>query len=152
MPLQSKLFAGEPRLEGCLVRDSDHVTQGSRGYFVTLIQAALVALDACEVDAREVAEARYGNSTAAAVLSYKQKRSIINPAYQTSADDIVGKMTIASLDRELCDLEARLRARPRFTRFDHAPPSLSERIADRFLQLEVERLRSDELAASAARR
>jgi hypothetical protein len=43
------------------------------------------------------------------VLSYKKKRSIINPAYQTQADNIVGKMTIASLDKEILQRENRTR-------------------------------------------
>ena len=43
----------------------------------------------------------YGPSTAAAVLSYKTKRQIINRSYQTTPDSIVGKMTIASLDAEM---------------------------------------------------
>jgi hypothetical protein len=34
-------------------------------------------------------------------LSYKKKRNIINRSYQTQADNIVGKMTIASLDNEM---------------------------------------------------
>jgi hypothetical protein len=33
------------------------------------------------------------------------KRSIINPAYETQADSIVGKMTIKQLDREMLALE-----------------------------------------------
>jgi len=32
------------------------------------------------------------------VLRYKQARDIINRSYQQNADDIVGKMTIVSLD------------------------------------------------------
>lgn len=44
-------------------------------------------------------------STANAVLNYKQKRSIINLSYQTQADNIVGKMTVGALDRELRDKE-----------------------------------------------
>ncbi|MCY2978476.1 MAG: hypothetical protein NTU79_07405 [Planctomycetota bacterium] len=40
-------------------------------------------------------------NTAAAVLAYKTKRKIINRDYQMTADNIVGKMTMASLDREM---------------------------------------------------
>jgi hypothetical protein len=39
------------------------------------------------------------------VLKYKTKRNIVNRAYQSSPDNIVGKMTIASLDRELAAAE-----------------------------------------------
>ena len=37
----------------------------------------------------------------AAVLNFKKKRGIINRAYQTAPDNIVGKMTIWSLDEEI---------------------------------------------------
>jgi hypothetical protein len=47
----------------------------------------------------------YGPATANAVLRYKRKRDIVNRSYQTSADNVVGKMTIASLDREIKALE-----------------------------------------------
>jgi hypothetical protein len=39
-------------------------------------------------------------------LAYKTKRKIVNRAYQSQADNIVGKMTIRSLDDELLKLEA----------------------------------------------
>jgi len=45
----------------------------------------------------------YGKSTATAVLNFKTKRGIINHAYQTAPDNIVGKMTIRSLDESLLD-------------------------------------------------
>jgi hypothetical protein len=38
-------------------------------------------------------------------LAFKKKRNIINPSYQSQADNIVGKMTIAALDREIFDKE-----------------------------------------------
>jgi hypothetical protein len=41
----------------------------------------------------------YGPSTALCVLVYERKRQIINRSYQTQADNIVGRMTIASLDQ-----------------------------------------------------
>jgi hypothetical protein len=47
----------------------------------------------------------YGIATAKAVLSYKTKREIINRTYQSSPDNIVGKMTIAALDRDMIDYE-----------------------------------------------
>ena len=40
-------------------------------------------------------------------MAYKQKRNIINYSYQTRADNIVGKMTIAALDEEMLDWERR---------------------------------------------
>ncbi len=48
----------------------------------------------------------YDATTAAAVLRYKTERAIINFAYQTSPDDIVGKMTMRSLDNEMVAFES----------------------------------------------
>jgi hypothetical protein len=58
-------------------------------------------LDQINVEAHELSAKRYGPSTAAAVLAFKRKRNIINWSYQTQADNIVGKMTIAAMDKEL---------------------------------------------------
>lgn len=102
MPLQSPYFAGNARLQSCLTSDASHVTPGAEGDFVGLIQRAIVHLDRTTIDRAELAAERYGPSTAGAVLAYKRKRGIINPSYQSSADNIVGKMTIAALDDELC--------------------------------------------------
>ena len=99
MSLQSELFKGDQRLEACLHVDASHVTPGTVGEFVTKIQKALFILDGAVIDPSE--QGRYGPSTANAVLTYKKKRKIINYSYQTQADNIVGKMTIASLDNEL---------------------------------------------------
>jgi hypothetical protein len=101
MPLKSHLFRDDKALEACRTRDSAHVTIGAAGMHVAKIQAALLDLDGASIDAAEVSARRYGPSTAAAVLSYKRKRNIINRAYQTQADDIVGTMTIAAMDTEL---------------------------------------------------
>ena len=40
------------------------------------------------------------------MLAYKRKRNIINRAYQTQVDNVVGKMTIASLDAEMLTKES----------------------------------------------
>jgi hypothetical protein len=101
------LFFGDRALEECLVCDSAHVTIGAVGGHVTKIQSALVLLDHSTIDISELHEGRYGPSTAAAVLAFKRKRQIINYSYQTEADAIVGKMTIAAMDRELLTLESR---------------------------------------------
>jgi hypothetical protein len=101
MSLQSIFFRGNARLQQCLVSDPAHVQKGDRGDHVTLIQGALLTLDNSEIASAEQAQQLYGNSTAAAVLEYKKKRKIINISYQQSADDIVGKMTIRSLDTEM---------------------------------------------------
>jgi len=101
MALSSRLFRGNRALESCAVQDSAHVTQGTTGEHVAKIQFALSELDGLVIDPVEVRAQRYGRSTAAAVLAYKRRRTIINRSYQNTADDIVGKMTIASMDKEM---------------------------------------------------
>lgn len=105
MALQSKLFKDDSKLQTCLVSDADHVTLGARGDHVAKIQRALDVLGDEVIDGDEIKSKTYGPSTAAAVLSYKKARKIINVTYQTQADNIVGKMTIASLDREMQKVE-----------------------------------------------
>ena len=101
MPLKSHLFRGDKALEACLLQDSAHVTLGAVGVHVAKIHAVLIDLDGAIIDSGELSSKRYGRSTASAVLSFKQKREIINRAYQTKPDNIVGKMTIAAMDIEL---------------------------------------------------
>jgi hypothetical protein len=105
MPLRSHLFRNDSRLQGCLVEDRWHVTPGSVGDYVHRIQVALMQIDHPLIDPAELAGKRYGASTAAAVLRFKRNRDIVNRAYQTQADNIVGKMTIAALDDEMQKLE-----------------------------------------------
>jgi hypothetical protein len=105
MGLQSNLLSGDPALEACLVKDSAHVTQGAVGDHVTKIQTALNLIDGLEIDEGERDAQRYGSSTADAVLQYKTARNIVNLSYETQADNIVGKMTIASLDKDMVQLE-----------------------------------------------
>lgn len=107
MALQSQLFRGDRALEACLVDDRAHIVPGARGPHVRKIQRALALLDGALIPLEEVSSERYGQSTANAVLSYKRVRGIINFTYQTTADNIVGKMTIATLDRELVKNQAR---------------------------------------------
>jgi hypothetical protein len=105
MSLQSKLYKGDPRFEACLIKDSAHIKLGATGDHVWKIQMALILLDDLQIDSDELAAKRYGPSTAAAVLAFKKERNIINRSYQTQADDIVGKMTIAELDKEIAQWE-----------------------------------------------
>jgi len=107
VPLRSRLFRGDPALEACLVRDPAHVLPGAQGDHVGRIQSALAVLDQARIDQAEWSTKKYGRSTASAVLAYKTKRRIINFSYQTQADDIVGKMTIAELDKEMVAFENR---------------------------------------------
>lgn len=101
MALKSNLFQNDEALEACLVSDPAHVMLGAIGNHVAKIQVALMDLDGLVIDPNELSAKRYGTSTATAVLSFKQKRKIINYSYQTQADNIVGKMTIAALDKEM---------------------------------------------------
>ena len=110
MPLNSRLFRGDAALEACLTRDEAHLVPGSSGDAVSKIQTALLVIDDVSVAPGELQSKHYGPSTAAAVLAYKTRRKIINTAYQKSADNIVGKMTIAAMD---VDMVAR----------EHQPPS-----------------------------
>ena len=98
MALQAELFRGDAKLEAAATIDSGHVTPGASGEHVRKIQVALIRLDGAKITADGI----YGPRTAAAVLAYKQKRNLVNRNYQTSADNIAGKMTIASMDAELC--------------------------------------------------
>ena len=106
MPLQSKLFSANRRLQSCLVNDADHVMPGSTGEHVELIQAALIRFRFLDPELALTGPGIYGPNTARAVLDYKQTFGIVNRSYQTTADNIVGKMTIASLDANMCILEA----------------------------------------------
>jgi hypothetical protein len=103
MALQSQLFRGDSRLEAAAVADAGHITPGASGPHVGKIQQALITLDGASLDP----DARYGPATAAAVLAYKQKRGIINRSRQTQADNIVGIMTMAALDKEMLTKESR---------------------------------------------
>jgi hypothetical protein len=97
--LQSKLFRGDPKLEAAAVPDPARIMLGTSAQHVQKIQAALILLDGAAISANDVQLTFYGTSTAGVVLTYKQKRNIINRNYQTQADNIVGKMTIASIGR-----------------------------------------------------
>jgi peptidoglycan hydrolase-like protein with peptidoglycan-binding domain len=105
MSLTSRLFVGDPKLEAAATSNPDHIQPGAVGEHVAKIQQALMALDGAVIDSGEVVAKRYGPSTASAVLSFKKKRNIINRSYQTQADNIVGIMTIAALDKEMLQRE-----------------------------------------------
>jgi hypothetical protein len=65
------------------------------------------ALGSLSIDPRELSASLYGKSTAGTVLLFK-KRNTINRSYQTQADNIVGKMTIAALDKEMLAKERQI--------------------------------------------
>src|SRR5215470_5893431 len=112
MALLSRLFRGDRALESCSLRDSAHIQHGATGDHVGKIQMALQLVDASNIEKGELAANKYGETTARAVLEYKKKRRIINCSYQQKADNIVGKMTIAALDKEVYAFENRNFRRP----------------------------------------
>jgi peptidoglycan hydrolase-like protein with peptidoglycan-binding domain len=106
MSLQSKQFHGDPACEAAAVSDPAHITFGARGPHVEKIQQALILLDDAIIFDQEIQGRFFGATTASAVLAYKQKRNIVNRSYQTEADNIVGKMTMASLDAGMLKRES----------------------------------------------
>jgi hypothetical protein len=108
MPLRSLMLKDDPSLQACLVQDQSHVVPGAKGNHVAKIQKALLLLEQAGIQSGELRSRLYGPTTVAAVLAYKRKRRIINPAYQTTPDNIVGKMTIARLDTDLLEIEQRV--------------------------------------------
>ena len=89
------------------MQDAAHIAQGASGEHVSKIQLALNLIDHANLKTDGI----YGPATAAAVLKYKQARGIINRSYQQAADNIVGKMTIDRLDKDLLLLEKNEEAR-----------------------------------------
>ena len=77
MPLRSRLFSGDKKLEACLVSDAAHVTPNARGPHVAKIHTALFIVNEASVASRELESQTYGSSTAAAVLTFKRERGII---------------------------------------------------------------------------
>ena len=146
MPLRSELFRGDPKLESAAVHDSGHILPGSSGSHVEKIQVALMLLDSASIAESELAADRYGETTAAAVLAYKRKRNIVNRSYQSTADNIVGKMTIASLDGEMAERSA-LQKR---SGCDYVPAGNSKR-KQRFFAFASSRSESLNVSAPAAR-
>lgn len=101
MALSSRLFRGDRRLQKAALDDASHLTLGARGEHVARVQLALHAIDWLRIERSELQTQTYGPSTAAAVLAFKTERQIINHAYQSRPDDIVGRMTLAWLDDEM---------------------------------------------------
>jgi hypothetical protein len=126
--LRSITLKDDAALQACLVKDAAHVVQGAKGAHAKLHKALLV-LDQAAIDAGELRSRSYGPTTAAAVLAYKQKRRIINFAYQKTADNIVGKMTIARLDEELLEAEQSATSNVVCRGGEGGPPGLSTRSA-----------------------
>ncbi len=124
MALNSRFFSGDKKLEAAAVSHPDHIVPGARGEHVAKIQQAVIMLDGAVIERSEIEAMQYGNTTANAVLAYKDRRAIVNKTYQTRADNIVGIMTMAALDGEMgrceksmsvesirCDFSGRFRRR-----------------------------------------
>src|SRR5437868_6517595 len=107
MPLRSLMLKDDAALQKCLVSDPAHVIPGAAGPHVSKIQKVLMLADRARIAENELRARAYGTTTANAVLAYKRARGIINRAYQTVPDNIVGKMTIERLDKDMLDLESR---------------------------------------------
>lgn len=105
--LKSRLFASDDKLQACAVSDPAHLVLGTHGDHVSKVHTALLILDEAHVASAELKAKLYGPTTEKAVLAYKTKRQIINKTYQSKPDAIVGKMTIARMDSELCQVELR---------------------------------------------
>jgi hypothetical protein len=105
MSLQSELLRDDPRLQSCLTHDASHLVKGTVGSCVARVQTALFVVDGLKIEREEIHSKLYGSSTANAELAFKTRRKIINRKYQTKPDNIVGKMTIAALDKELLKKE-----------------------------------------------
>ncbi|WP_343714760.1 peptidoglycan-binding domain-containing protein [Inquilinus sp.] len=106
MPLVSKLFRGDPKLEACLVSDPAHVTPGSIGPHVGKIQTALSAVGRIAISPGEKAQTLYGPTTVDAVVAFKTQWRILQ-SYQQTPDDIVGKRTLQKLDQLMAEREKR---------------------------------------------
>jgi hypothetical protein len=108
--LNSQLFKGDTALNSCLTNDSAHLLNKQPpmiGPHIAKVQDALFLLmHDSPIAFEEIRDKRYGPSTAAVVKQYKVKFSIINRTYQQSPDDIVGKMTIEKMDKDMTALEA----------------------------------------------
>jgi peptidoglycan hydrolase-like protein with peptidoglycan-binding domain len=102
MALQSRLFRGNPKLEGAAIFNPAHIVQGDRGPHVGKIQNVLIQVDRTAIQPDLV----FGPATAAAVRAFKQKRQILN--FEGRIDDIVGIKTMAALDREMLAHESTL--------------------------------------------
>ena len=106
MGLKSNLFRGDRALEACLLDHAAQVCEGAVGSHVSRIHTALYVIERLNVSADELRSRRFGKSTAAAVLTFKTRRNIVNTTYQTQPDNIVGRMTIERLDSEMCVKES----------------------------------------------
>ncbi|MGV9610991.1 peptidoglycan-binding domain-containing protein [Nocardia xishanensis] len=105
MGLKSMLLtspAADQQLESCLISDPAHIGEGINGIgeHVRRIQIALNEVDDAELEV----DGEFGSATGDAVEDYKNARRILAPG-QTTADRVVGKRTIKTLDDEVFEFE-----------------------------------------------
>lgn len=103
--LESELFTDPENreLERCATNDRFHITPGTVGEHVRLIQIALNRL----LPATFLSvDGIYGPATARAVVIFKERQSPpLRQSFQTVADNIVGIRTIRALDEQISDQE-----------------------------------------------
>jgi hypothetical protein len=118
-PLKSRYFAlpafakARGRLQAAADSHPMHMMPNSKGFHVSIIHHALDILQPfvqsipCPTP-KYITEKQlgvYGGYTAAKVLLYKQKLAVINKDYQSKPDNIVGIMTMRSLDFHLQSID-----------------------------------------------
>lgn len=116
---QSEHFKGNDLIQACADKPMMHIQFGAQGDHVALIQSALKQIrerafkgDPFDVPPAiaadpDINKKKFDISTRNCIQTYKNDRSIINYSYQTSADPIVGQMTIKRLDEEMAWIEGR---------------------------------------------
>ncbi|MGL4552834.1 MAG: peptidoglycan-binding domain-containing protein [Gemmataceae bacterium] len=99
MPLTSDHFAKQPKLEGALVADSQHIGPGAAddaNKHVTKLQEALERIVQVDLSAER---GRFGPRTTEAVKDFKNTRTPpLHQPWQKTADEFVGKRTMFALD------------------------------------------------------
>lgn len=101
--------ATQKRLEACLKRDDSNARRYPSGEHIRVIQEALRKVRAIlpsvpEIPAKE--NGTFGVATRNATKAYKTARTVVRPGQPL--DDIVGRMTIASLDTDMRNMERKL--------------------------------------------
>ena len=99
MPLQSRLFKDDRKLQNCLERDEWHVVPGARGDHVGRIQRALITLGAGVIDFRELTDKRYGETTASTVLRFKGPPRNITHARTARCGRLIHRKDISATSR-----------------------------------------------------
>ncbi len=108
MSLISKSLRSDQRLQAAATSDPSHILKNARGDHVSKIQRALLQLfESADITRTELSETHFGETTEKTVKAFKSQKGkeIINHSYQISPDAIVGKMTLAELDKQIASKE-----------------------------------------------